>query len=76
MSSQEEDFCTSEEGVITMAKNRPVGDGSRKGSVTGRTQFQHNGTWFKRDANTGRIMNGKADGTPHKGVAKEPDGRR
>lgn len=76
MSSQEEDFCTSEEGVITMAKNRPVGDGSRKGSVTGRTQFQHNGIWYKRDADTGRIMNGKADGTPHKGVAKEPDGRR
>lgn len=59
-----------------MAKNRPVGDGARKGSVTARTQFQHNGVWYKRNADTGQIMNGKADGTPHKGVAREPDGRR
>lgn len=59
-----------------MAKNRPVGDSARKGSVTDRTQFQHNGTWFKRDASSGRILDGKRDGTPFKGVAKEPDGRR
>jgi len=59
-----------------MAKNPPVGDNARKGSVNDRTQFEHNGTWFKRDTNTGRIMDGKQDGKPFKGVAKEPDGRR
>lgn len=58
-----------------MAKNGPKG-GGRRGSVTNRTQFKHNGLYFKRDAETGRIMDGKAGGTPFKGVAKEPDGRR
>jgi hypothetical protein len=54
-----------------MAKNPPTGDGHRRGQVTGRSQFQHQGTWFKRDAETGRIMDGKADGTPFKGVRRE-----
>ena len=57
-----------------MAKN--TGRGHRQGAVARRTQFRHNGVYFKRDAATGRILNGKADGTPHKGVAQEPDGRR
>ena len=28
-------------------------------------------TWTKRDANTGKFMDGKKDGTPFKGVRKE-----
>ena len=57
-----------------MAKN--TGNGFRRGSVDDRSQFEHNNTWFKRDADTGRIMDGKADGTPFKGVTREPDGRK
>ena len=59
-----------------MAKN--TGDGYRKGSVTDRSQV-HNpktDTWVKRDTDSGRFMDGKSDGTPYKGVAKEPDKRR
>jgi hypothetical protein len=58
-----------------MAKNAPAGDNRRRGSVRDRTQFQHNGVWFKRDARTGQILGGKTTG-PYKGVAREPDGRR
>ena len=54
-----------------MAKNPPTGDGHRRGQVTDRSQFQHNGTWFKRETGTGRIMDGKADGKPFKGVRRE-----
>lgn len=57
-----------------MAKN--TGDGYRRGAVTGRTQFQRpDGNYQKRDERTGRLMEVKDDGTPFKGVAKEPDGR-
>lgn len=57
-----------------MAKN--TGDGYRRGAVTGRTQFKRkDGNWQKRDENTGQLMGVKDDGTPFKGVAKEPDGR-
>ena len=57
-----------------MAKN--TGDGYRRGAVTGRTQFQRSdGHWQKRNERDGRFMRVKDDGTPHKGVAKEPDGR-
>lgn len=57
-----------------MAKN--TGDGFRRGAVTGRTQFQRDdGNYQKRDERTGHFMETKSDGTPFKGVAKEPDGR-
>ncbi|MGE0281754.1 MAG: hypothetical protein AB7P20_14225 [Rhizobiaceae bacterium] len=57
-----------------MARN--TGDDYRKGSVTGRTQFQHpDGHWIKRDERTGQIMDHKKTDGPYKGVAKEPDGR-
>jgi hypothetical protein len=59
---------------IEMAKN--TDEGFRRGSINDRTQFEHNGTWFKRDRETGQIMDGKADGEPFKGVAKEEDHRR
>ena len=60
-----------ERQVVGVAKNPPTGDGHRRGQVTERSQFEHNGTWFKRDAGTGRIMDGKADGKPFKGVRRE-----
>lgn len=50
-----------------MAKN--TGRGHRTGAVRGRSEFQHNGTWFKRDTATGRIMNGSP--SQHKGVRNE-----
>ncbi len=59
-----------------MAKN--TGEGYRQGSVTGRTQVQNprTGNFVKRDADTGRFMDVKTNGTPFKGVAKEVDNRR
>ena len=63
-----------------MAKN--TGEGSRTGSVTGRTQVQNpkTGDFVKRDESTGsgkgKFMDVKQDGTKFKGVATEPDGRR
>lgn len=38
-----------------MATN--TGRGHRKGAVKQRSEFQHGGTWFKRDTKTGRILN-------------------
>jgi hypothetical protein len=57
-----------------MAKN--TGDGFRRGSVTGRTQFQRpDGNWVKRDERNGQFLDQKKSPGPYKGVAKEPDGR-
>ena len=57
-----------------MARN--TGDGFRRGAVTARTQFQRSdGHWQKRDERTGQLMSVKNDGTPFKGVTREPDGR-
>lgn len=48
-----------------MAKN--TGKGHRIGAVKSRSEFQHpNGTYVKRDAKTGKIMN--VSKQPHKGV--------
>ncbi|CCQ72758.1 hypothetical protein [Magnetospira sp. QH-2] len=61
-----------------MATNPPTGDNRRNGAVRDRSQFQNpnNGIWYKRDENTGRIMDGKADGTKFKGVRREkPKGK-
>jgi len=56
-----------------MAKNPPSGDGHRIGAVRDRSQAYNPKTeqWVKRDANTGRFMDVKQDGTPFKGVRKE-----
>ena len=45
----------------------------RVGAVRGRSQVENpkTSTWTKRDAHTGRFLDGKADGTPFKGVRKE-----
>lgn len=56
-----------------MATNPPKGDGHRNGTVRQRSQTYNpkTQTWTKRDANTGKFMDGKKDGTPFKGVRKE-----
>lgn len=56
-----------------MAKNPPTGDGRRIGAVKSRSQVHtpSNDRWTKRDTNTGRFMDQKADGKPFKGVRKE-----
>lgn len=56
-----------------MATNPPTGDGRRKGAVRQRSQVKNpvTGLYTKRDAKTGRFMDGKADGTPFKGVRRE-----
>jgi hypothetical protein len=56
-----------------MAKNGKVGDGHRNGAVKDRSQTFNpkNEQWVKRDADTGRFMDVKQDGTPFKGVTKE-----
>lgn len=56
-----------------MAKNPPVGDGRRVGAVKQRSQTYNpqNERWTKRDTDTGRFMDQKADPLPFKGVRKE-----
>ena len=56
-----------------MAKNKPYGDNSRKGAVTGRSQVLNpkTGRYVKRDTETGKFMDQKADNKPFKGVRKE-----
>ena len=56
-----------------MATNPPKGDGQRKGAVRKRSQVYNpqNERWTKRDADTGRFIDQKADGEPFKGVRKE-----
>lgn len=56
-----------------MAKNNPVGDNARVGAVRDRSQTYNPKTeiWTKRDSETGRFMDQKADGEPFKGVRKE-----
>lgn len=56
-----------------MAKNPPPGDGHRHGQVTDRSQTYNpkNNRWTKRDTDTGRFIDQKADEDPFKGVRKE-----
>jgi hypothetical protein len=56
-----------------MATNPPVGDGHRNGAVRNRSQTYNprTGHWVKRDADTGRFIDQKADDKPFKGVRKE-----
>ena len=52
-----------------MATNKPTGDGHRNGAVKGRSQTYNpnTGQWTKRDAETGKFIDGKKDGNPLKG---------
>ena len=56
-----------------MAKNKPYGDNHRIGAVKDRSQAHnpHNDKWTKRDDDTGRFIDQKADPAPFKGVRKE-----
>jgi len=56
-----------------MAKNPPTGDGHRRGAVRNRSQVFNpkTGKYVKRDTDTGRFMDQKADDKPFKGVRKE-----
>ena len=56
-----------------MATNGKSGDNRRHGAVKSRSQTFNPATeqWVKRDAQTGRFMDVKQDGTPFKGVRKE-----
>lgn len=62
----------SKKTVFIMATNPPKGDGHRNGAVRNRTQVLNPTTkvWTKRGSD-GKFMDGKADGTPFKGVTKE-----
>ena len=57
-----------------MANNKPIGDNARVGAVRGRSQVfnPQNQTWTKRDAETGRFMDQKADADP---VQRRPEGK-
>ena len=56
-----------------MATNPPKGDGQRRGAVRRRSQTRNprNDRWTKRDSETGRFIDQKADDRPFKGVRKE-----
>ncbi|MDR2901501.1 MAG: hypothetical protein LBU87_00110 [Lactobacillales bacterium] len=56
-----------------MATNPPKGDGHRNGAVRDRSQVSNpkNDRWVKRDSDTGKFINQKADNQPFKGVRKE-----
>lgn len=56
-----------------MATNPPKGDGRRNGAVRSRSQTYNlrTGHWVKRDSETGRFMDQKANSQPFKGVRKE-----
>lgn len=60
-----------------MATNPPKGDGHRNGAVKDRTQVfnPHNDRWVKRDSDTGRFMDMKADGDKFKGITREKPGK-
>ena len=59
-----------------MATN--TGKGSRVGSVRDRSQTFNPKTeqFVERDRDSGKFTRTKQDGSPFKGVAKEPDKRR
>jgi hypothetical protein len=56
-----------------MATNPPTGDNHRQGPVRDRTQVFNPKTeeWVKRDTETGRFLDQKADSKPFKGVRRE-----
>ncbi len=56
-----------------MATNLPKADGHRNGAVRERSQVHNpkNGTWTKRDTNTGKFIDQKKGDRPFKGVRKE-----
>ena len=61
-----------------MAVNKPVGDNARKGAVRRRSQLETKvmgeDNWTKRNKDTGRFMDQKADDKKFKGVRREKKG--
>lgn len=58
-----------------MAKNKEAGDNKRAGAVKERSQV-HNpktDTWTKRNAETGKFMDQRADKKPFRGIRTERD---
>ena len=62
-----------ERQVIYMATNPPKGDGHRNGAIKDRSQVHNPKTdrWVKRDTDTGRFIDQKADDKPFISVRKE-----
>lgn len=56
-----------------MATKPPSGDGHRNGAVRNRSRIFDpvTETWTKRNADTGRFMDCRKDGTSFEGVRKE-----
>jgi hypothetical protein len=56
-----------------MATNPPKGDGHRNGAVRDRSQVLNPQTqrFVKRDTDTGRFIDQKADSKPFKGIRRE-----
>jgi hypothetical protein len=58
-----------------MAVNKPVGDNARKGAVRRRSQLETKvmgeDHWTKRNKESGRFMDQKADDKKFKGVRRE-----
>tara|TARA_R110001583_G_scaffold178502_2_gene334462 strand:+ start:536 stop:709 length:174 start_codon:yes stop_codon:yes gene_type:complete len=56
-----------------MAKNKPIGDNSRKGAVKQRSQVLNTKTnlYVKRNSETGQFMDVKTTGGKFKGIRKE-----
>ena len=56
-----------------MATNPPYGDNHRQGQVKDRSQTLNTQSdrWVKRDTDTGKFIDQKADNDPFKGVRKE-----
>jgi hypothetical protein len=56
-----------------MATNPPSADGHRNGAVRDRSQVHNprNDRWVKRDTDSGRFLDLKADPKPFKGVRRE-----
>lgn len=56
-----------------MATNPPKGDGHRNGAIKDRSQVYNPKTdrWVKRDTDTGRFIDQKADDKPFISVRKE-----
>ena len=60
-------------GGTYMAKNAPYGDNHRHGAVKDRLQVYNpkNDRWVRRNADTGKFIDQKANKEPFKGVEKE-----
>ena len=54
-----------------MARNLPYGDNHRIGAVRSQTLNPKTNLFTKRNAETGRFMDVKQNGSPFKGVRKE-----